>query len=130
MPYQKYPSVRGVFFLTQKLFTESYRIMKNVRIIVILILCTCGILFGGTKIPNEVIESINKTSLKYPAEIRLDWKKNQIKAYRNISPEHFGVPETISYEGYLELITKAREVFPDDFYEQFKMIDENISPKH
>lgn len=73
--------------------------MKNVRIIVIFILCTCGILFGGTKIPNEVIESINKTSLKYPAEIRLDWKKNQIKAYRNINPEHFGVPETIILRG-------------------------------
>lgn len=127
MPSQKYPLVRGVFFLTHKLFTEIYRIMKNIRIIIILILCAYGILFGGTKIPNEVMESINKTSLKYPAEIRLDWKKNQIRAYRNISPEHFGVPETISYDGYLELITKAREVFPDDFYEQFKMIDENIS---
>ena len=49
--------------------------MKNIRIIIILILCAYGILFGGTKIPNEVMESINKTSLKYPAEIRLDWKK-------------------------------------------------------
>lgn len=75
MPSQKYPLVRGVFFLTHKLFTEIYRIMKNIRIIIILILCAYGILFGGTKIPNEVMESINKTSLKYPAEIRLDWKK-------------------------------------------------------
>ncbi len=81
--------------------------MKNVRIIIVLILCACSILFGGTKIPSAVFESINKTSLKYPAEIRLDWKKNQIKAYRNINPEYFGVPNTISYDGYLELIAKS-----------------------
>lgn len=82
--------------------------------------------FGDVKIPNAVMDSINENAINYPKDVRASWKKNQIESYRNMTPEYFGAPETISYEIYAEMKKSAEQNHPNDFRSQFLFMEKRI----